>query len=47
MFFTGAEIGGSGRASLDAHFSDDESVAKMGHPDALPGKSRSSRFAEG
>jgi len=26
------KLGGSGRASPDAHLSDDETVAKMGHP---------------
>ena len=28
----GGKIGGSGRAMRDAHLSDDEAVAKMGHP---------------
>jgi thiamine monophosphate synthase len=31
--FTNLEMGGSGRASRDAHLSDDEAVSKIGHPD--------------
>ena len=30
-------MGGGGRAVRDAHLSDDEAVAKMGHPDLWKG----------
>ena len=32
MTLGGVEMGGGGRALRDTHLSDDEAVAKMGHP---------------